>query len=174
MVVGDRRPRSVYAVYLPAMRRSLLAALCAIAAGCSRGASRPRGGSPPPAEFLVASQDSTFWIATTDSSVRIRGEPITLAAYEGRFYELYSAEDDYSFPDALLVGERLVHQLVTTRRVGLAVALEVGVDGGCEIGHGCSRWSGGRSRAPATAQPCARFVAPAITCEVVVRAQVHT
>jgi hypothetical protein len=96
------------------MRRSLLAALCAIAAGCSRGASRPRGGSPPPAEFLVASQDSTFWIATTDSSVRIRGEPITLAAYEGRFYELYSAEDDYSFPDALLVGERLYRRDITT------------------------------------------------------------
>src|SRR5690242_7849249 len=67
-----------------------------------------KGGSPPPhAEFLVAMQDSTFWIATKGTTVRARGAPLTLAQFDGRFFEIYLADDDRSYQDALLVGLRV-------------------------------------------------------------------
>jgi hypothetical protein len=95
-----------YAVYLPAMRRPFLAALCATAVACSTRPAAPPRQSPPRAEFLVSSPDSTFWV-TSDTAIRVRGVPITLARYGGHFYELYTADDDHSYDQALLVGERL-------------------------------------------------------------------
>src|SRR5438874_4222987 len=62
---------------------------------------------PPRAEFLVATQDSTFWISSNGKRMRARGAPLTLARYDGRFVELFLADDDRSFPDALLVGLRV-------------------------------------------------------------------
>jgi hypothetical protein len=63
--------------------------------------------APPHAEFLVATRDSTFWVSTNGARVRARGAPLTLARYDGRFFELYLADDDRSFQDATLVGLRL-------------------------------------------------------------------
>lgn len=85
-------------------------ALVVLLAACGRrepGALATTGGPPPHAEFLVATQDSTFWIATKGSGVRARGVPITLAQYDGRFFEIYLADDDRSYADALLVGFRV-------------------------------------------------------------------
>jgi hypothetical protein len=82
--------------------------LLAVSGAC---APRDNGGahtpSPPPAEFLVATQDSTFWISTTGAKVRARGAPLTLARYDGRFYEIFIADDDRSYSAALLVGLRV-------------------------------------------------------------------
>jgi hypothetical protein len=81
-----------------------------LVAACGRGdhgTAATAGGPPPHAEFLVATQDSTFWIATKGSTVRTRGVPITLAQYDGRFFEIYLADDDRSYQDALLVGFRV-------------------------------------------------------------------
>jgi hypothetical protein len=86
------------------MRRLLSAALCTAAAACSKGPGDT--ARPPRAEFLVASPDSTFWV-TSDTAVHVRGVPIMLARYGGHFYELYTADDDRSYDEALLVGERL-------------------------------------------------------------------
>jgi hypothetical protein len=46
--------------------------------------------------------------------MRVRGVPITLARYGGHFYELYTADDDHSYEQALLVGERLYRRDLTT------------------------------------------------------------
>jgi hypothetical protein len=77
--------------------------------GCAapRDSGGTRGASPPPAEFLVATQDSTFWISTAGAKVRARGAPLMLARYDGRFYEIFIADDDRSYADALLVGLRV-------------------------------------------------------------------
>src|SRR5689334_10075325 len=72
-----------------------------------RGTSAAAGGPPPHAEFLVATQDSTFWITTKGTTVRARGVPLTLAKYDGRFSEIYLAADDRSYQDALFVGFRV-------------------------------------------------------------------
>lgn len=85
-----------------------LGLLLVLLAACGPRDSASNNASPPPhAEFLVATQDSTFWITTKGASVRVRGVPITLAQYDGRFFEVYLADDDRSYPDALLVGLRL-------------------------------------------------------------------
>lgn len=83
----------------------LLAASAGCAAPRDNGAARTT--PPPPAEFLVATQDSTFWISTTGAKIRARGAPLILARYDGRFYEIFIADDDRSYSDALLVGLRL-------------------------------------------------------------------
>lgn len=90
-----------------AIRLGLL--LLAVIGGCAapRDTGSARTASPPPAEFLVATQDSTFWISTAGAKVRARGAPLLLARYDGRFYEIFIADDDRSYSDALLVGLRL-------------------------------------------------------------------
>jgi hypothetical protein len=88
-----------------ALRFRLAACLPLAVVSCSRPTSPSQ--PPPAAEFLLSSADSTFWVATTQGEMRVRGAPLVLTTYGGKFYELYSADDDYSFPDASLVGERL-------------------------------------------------------------------
>jgi len=70
----------------------------------SRAATR---GDPPSAEFLVSGGDSTYWVATGSPVNHVRGAPLLLARYGGRFFELYVADEDLSYNDALLLGERL-------------------------------------------------------------------
>ena len=85
-----------------------LTLILAAACGPRDPSALSKGGSPPPhAEFLVATQDSTFWIATKGTTVRARGAPLTLAQFDGRFFEIYLADDDRSYQDALLVGLRV-------------------------------------------------------------------
>ncbi|MGH7689615.1 MAG: hypothetical protein ACREN3_08435, partial [Gemmatimonadaceae bacterium] len=61
--------------------------------------------APPRAEFLLVSGDSTYWVTSGPTGVTVRGSPIVLAEYDGRFHELYVADDDHSYYDALLVGQ---------------------------------------------------------------------
>lgn len=91
------------------MRHRLFAPAAALAlAACSATHAKSANGAPPPAaEFLVNTPDSTFWVRTSGGSLQLRGAPLLLAHYGGRFYEVYTADDDYSYEDALLVGERL-------------------------------------------------------------------
>ncbi|MDQ8155642.1 MAG: hypothetical protein P3B98_13410, partial [Gemmatimonadota bacterium] len=83
------------------MRRRLIP-LLALAA-CTR----PPQGPAPRAEFLVANADSTFWVTSDARGIRMRGAPIVLARDGGRFHELYVADDDRSYYDAVFVGQRL-------------------------------------------------------------------
>jgi hypothetical protein len=83
----------------------VLALLAAAATAC-----RPEPRSPLPpsgAEFLVAAGDSTFWVRTDDGRLRVRRAPLTLANVDGRFYELYVADEDRSYFDALLIAQRI-------------------------------------------------------------------
>ena len=61
----------------------------------------------PAAEFLVTAGDSTFWVTRADGKFRIRRAPLTVAKIDGRFYELYVADDDRSYFDALFVAQRI-------------------------------------------------------------------
>jgi hypothetical protein len=61
----------------------------------------------PATDMLVAAGDSTFWITTGVDGIHVRGAPLTLSRYGGRFYEVYVADDDRSYYDAVFVGQRI-------------------------------------------------------------------
>lgn len=79
----------------------------ALLMACGTHDSRRTIARLPPAEFLVATQDSTFWISSGPAGIRVRGAPLTLANFDNRYYEIFLADDDRSFEDALLVGLRV-------------------------------------------------------------------
>jgi hypothetical protein len=62
----------------------------------------------------VTAGDSAFWVRTEDQHVRVRRAPLTLANVNGRFYELYVADDDRSYFDALLIGQRIYRRDLLT------------------------------------------------------------
>lgn len=61
----------------------------------------------PPADALVITADSSYWVTSDVKGLRMRGEPILIARLDGRFRELYVADDDRSFYNAVFVGQRL-------------------------------------------------------------------
>jgi hypothetical protein len=62
----------------------------------------------------VATPDSTFWVHSGPTGIRVRAVPMTLAHYDGRFHEVYVADVDRSFDDAVFTGERVyVRDLIT-------------------------------------------------------------
>lgn len=75
----------------------------------------PAAGPPAPrSEFLLWAGDSTFWVRSDAEGMRVRGSPILLARYGGRFFEIYVADDDRSFYDAVLIGQRIFRRDLVT------------------------------------------------------------
>ncbi|MHB1224763.1 MAG: hypothetical protein ACYC2G_12095 [Gemmatimonadaceae bacterium] len=94
----------------------LLLAACDPRAGQARTAHMPAGNegfasTVPVAEFLVAGMDSSFWIRTGPDAgptgMEVRRAPLVLARLAGRWQELYVAEEDHSFHDAVFVAQAL-------------------------------------------------------------------
>jgi hypothetical protein len=82
-----------------------LAIVLALAAGAACGAGKPPAA--PQAELIVATADSSYWVTSGAHGLRVRGVPMLLARIDGRFREIYVADDDRSYFDAVLVGQRL-------------------------------------------------------------------
>ena len=101
-----RRPRRVVG--------AALVAFVAFLPACGRTRVRRPAAPPPRAEFLLESLDSAFWVSTLTGETHVRAVPIVLARLGSRWYELYAADDDYSYDDALLVGERLYRRDLMT------------------------------------------------------------
>lgn len=102
----SRRHVSLHALLSP---RCLAGAFAALVAG-SAGVACSRPGTdvaPPAAEFIVATPDSTFWVRSGQGGIRVRAVPMTLAHYGHRFHEVYVADVDRSFEDAVFTGERV-------------------------------------------------------------------
>jgi hypothetical protein len=87
-----------------------------LVAGTACGAPREgKGGARPPvASFLVVAGDSTFWVRTSDSGTAVRRAPMLLTRLEGRLYELYLADDDRSYYDAVFVGQLIFRRDLVT------------------------------------------------------------
>src|ERR671915_677676 len=85
------------------MRHPTKVAFAAVLVVCACASDAP----PPASEFLVSAGDSTYWVRTDTTGVRVRGSPILLARYGGQFYEVYVTDDDRSFADATFVGQRI-------------------------------------------------------------------
>jgi hypothetical protein len=87
-------------------RRLLSVALVATAGACRESAPRATV-RPPAAEFVLAAGDSSYWVSSDGTDVRLRGAPLELARVGSRFYELYVVDDDRSYEDAVLLGQRI-------------------------------------------------------------------
>ena len=59
------------------------------------------------ADFIVTTGDSSYWVTSGPQGLRMRGVPMLLARVDGRYREIYVADDDHSYFDAVLVGARL-------------------------------------------------------------------
>ena len=76
--------------------------LVALASACAL----PRAKAPA-VDFLVTTADSAYWVTSDGQSLRMRGVPMVLARIDGRFKELYVADDDHSYRDAVFLGQRM-------------------------------------------------------------------
>ena len=87
-----------------------LAIVCLFAACQSRAAP---GRVPPSAEFLFAAGDSTYWVRSNADGKRVRSAPILLTQVDGRFYEVFIAEDGAEYEDASFVTSRIFSRELT-------------------------------------------------------------
>lgn len=83
--------------------RLVACALVLGAVGACGGADR----APPPASFLLVAGDSTFWITSAAGQTHVRRSPLLLAFIDNAFHEVYVTDDDRSFFDAVIVGQRV-------------------------------------------------------------------
>lgn len=70
--------------------------------------------APPRAEFLIAAGDSSFWVSSQNGRLKIRAAPLQLARLQGRFHEIYVADDDRSHYEAVIVGQRVFRRDLQT------------------------------------------------------------
>ena len=96
----------------PPLLRALAALLAAALLGCR--SPTPDDSRPPEADFVLAAGDSSYWVTSAGGSVSVRGAPLELARVDGRFYEVYVADDDRSYEDAVLVGQRIYRRDLIT------------------------------------------------------------
>jgi hypothetical protein len=107
-------------LYFGSMRRlSLgrhLVAVCAVVALACHESPPPKPPPPPDADFLLAAGDSTFWVTSrnTGGGIRVRGAPLVVGNWGGRFFEIYVSDDDRSFEDALFIGQRVYRRDLLT------------------------------------------------------------
>jgi hypothetical protein len=88
--------------------RSTAALVCVV--GCGPGSA----GAPPAADFLVAAGDSTFWIRSDSGRTTVRRSPMLLSWFDDRFHEVYVVDDDRSYFDAVMVGQRIFRRDLVT------------------------------------------------------------
>jgi hypothetical protein len=87
------------------LTRFVLIAATAVSTSCVEGAPTPQ--SPPDAEFLFAAGDSTWWIRSGKDGVRVRSAPILVTLTEGKFYEVFVAEEGAEYAEATLASARV-------------------------------------------------------------------
>jgi hypothetical protein len=95
-------------------RLGVAALLVAVSACRDTGSTSPASPPPPPAEFVLTAGDSSFWVSSAGGRIHMRGAPLELAIADGRFYELYVADDDRSYGDAVLVGQKVFRRDLAT------------------------------------------------------------
>jgi hypothetical protein len=70
------------------------------------GCALPKAKAPP-ADFIITTADSAYWVTSDGTALRMRGVPMMLARIDGRFTELYVADDDHSYFNAVFLGQRV-------------------------------------------------------------------
>lgn len=82
-------------------------------AACGGAGDSAKG--PPPAEFLFAAGDSTYWVRSGDDGLRLRSAPILLTQIDGTYYEVFIAEDGVDYEDAAFSVARIYARNLTRK-----------------------------------------------------------
>lgn len=85
----------------PSLRGILAGVLLATACGGERA------GPKLPADFLLTTADSTYWVSSGPNGLRMRSAPIFITRVDGRLSELYTTDVDRSYFDAVFLGQRI-------------------------------------------------------------------
>ncbi len=91
----------VRACCTPSVRGILAGVLLAAACGGERA------GPKLPADFLLTTADSTYWVSSGPNGLRMRSAPIFIARVDGRLSEVYTTDVDRSYFDAVFLGQRI-------------------------------------------------------------------
>lgn len=68
----------------------------------------------PESSFVINAGDSTYWVTTSATASKVRSAPFLLVSVDGRFHEIFVADDDQSFYNAVIIGQRIyMRDLVT-------------------------------------------------------------
>jgi hypothetical protein len=97
----------------PSLPHALATAVLVGVAAC-HDAAAPDLARAPVVDFVLSAGDSSYWVTSADSTVRLRGAPLELARVDGRFYELYVTDDDRSYEEAVFVGQRIFRRDLIT------------------------------------------------------------
>ncbi len=54
----------------------------------------------PESSFVINAGDSTYWVTTSATASKVRSAPFLLVSVDGRFHEIFVADDDQSFYNA--------------------------------------------------------------------------
>lgn len=108
--------------FVPRRRRRPLRPLIVAAVACSVSLlAACRGDAPdstitvPPAEFLFAAGDSTYWVNASAQGMRVRSAPILLTQVDGKLYEVFLSDDGAEFPDASFASAQLWARAIASR-----------------------------------------------------------
>ncbi len=114
-----------------------VATATAVVAACGDRASR--GEALPPAEFLFAAGDSTYWVRSGDDGMRVRSAPILLTEVEGRLFEIFLGDEGAEYADASFASARLWSREVQHRDSTLLF-------GDSTVMHELAAWRGSHPR----------------------------
>jgi hypothetical protein len=64
--------------------------------------------------FIVAAGDSTFLVEASASDVQVHRAPVLLARLDSAFHELYLVDRDFSFHDAMFIGQAVYRRNLVT------------------------------------------------------------
>jgi hypothetical protein len=81
------------------------AGLALASTGCGRAVT-PENPAPR-ADVIITTADSSYWITSDAKGIRMRAAALLIAKIDGRYQEIYVADDDHSYLDAVFVGQRL-------------------------------------------------------------------
>ncbi|MBV6522285.1 MAG: hypothetical protein MNPFHGCM_02431 [Gemmatimonadaceae bacterium] len=70
--------------------------------------------TPPQSDLLVSAGDSTYWVRSDGRTTSVRAASFLLAHVDGRFSEIYIVDQDRSFADAVIVGQRVYQRDLIT------------------------------------------------------------
>ena len=96
------------------MSRATSAAIFAAAAALAGCRESARGPAPPKTDFIIEAGDSSYWVQTGPAGIRVRGVPMRIARVDGAFNELFIADDDHSYPDAIITGQNVFRRDLRT------------------------------------------------------------